>query len=122
MMAHLKFNIQKVAKTVAIIFAVLYIPFFFVAIAMANRPLPLSDIITFILMGVYIIGLLAGLKWPKVGALLLVMLPVFHMIDAFRYGNPFDNPSSLGGLGYILLLFIPAILYFLSWRDQANEK
>ncbi len=120
MMAHLKFNIQKVAKTVAIIFAVLYIPFFFFALSFVNRPQPLSDQVTEVLMGVYIIGLLSGLKWPKVGALLTVMLPVFHMIDAFRYGNPFNDPSSLGSIGIILLLFIPGILYFLSWRDQVK--
>ncbi len=104
-------------KIVAVVYAAVFFLLFFGMFLMANRPLPPGDKITIALMGVYIIGLLLGLKWQILGGLLIFIFPVYHFVELFRYSwgtwSEYSNPVLT--LAFILIMLVPGVLYLLAW-------
>lgn len=113
-------NFRWVARIVAIIFAVCFAAFFGFAILFGTRPWPLSDQIVGGLSVLYIIGLLLGLKWPRIGGWLTLALPVFEIIHIVSSGGSIIN--AVVSIAYYLILTVPGMLYLLSWRLQEQER
>jgi hypothetical protein len=110
------FRFQFVARAVAVIFAFCFSAFFLFALAFTTRPWPLIDQVIGGLMVLYIVGLVLGLKQPGIGGLLTIILPVFEIINILISG------FSISSLSFYLILLIPTILYFLSWRLQVRQE
>lgn len=119
-------KIRKVARIVALVYAIpglFSLPLMF---ALGNLPWSLIDYIIASLFVLYIIGLFVGLKWQGIGGLLSLFLPVFEVIHIIIQLSERDISDfylyALPSLILYLILAVPGIFYLISWNAQRKQE
>ncbi len=93
-----------------------------------TRPEPIQPIaaVGLVLMGIYIVAMFLGIKWPGVGALLgAAALGSFFVIlfVGLLPGNASGGFSLRGVLNPFLLAFwVPILLHLLCWGLESRER
>ena len=117
-------NLRNTAWIIALIFAVLGVLLILSMFALSAPSWTLEDILmTFVLGGLYVSGLLIGKKWPLTGGIMSLILPIVAVIITGVTLFALESGSGIRGYDGIsiimyLIMMIPGILYLLSWYLQ----
>lgn len=113
-----------VARIIAMGYAIPSLIIFPMILAFGNRPWSNSDY-QFTAFGfISIIGLFIGLKWQGLGGLISSIFPLWILIGqlnlSLEHKPEFGSPNLV--LSISLLLFIPCIIYGISWFLNKPQK
>lgn len=116
-------SFRKVARIIAMIYAIPMLILFPFVLAFGNRPWGNYDYIFAGLGCLYLVGLFLGIKWQGLGGSISAIFPlsqIFQMMVHFNKEPSIDNSSGVGL--FFLLLFIPSILYLISFNISRKQK
>jgi hypothetical protein len=113
-----KYNdLHKISKYIGILFAIVNSLIFFVCIfgmvMSKHKPLPGYNYIFIASYGIYILGLLLGIKWRGLGGLICFIYVVYNFILIYIEPNKYSHLFKT--IQNVTILMIPSILYLLSW-------
>ena len=118
-------KLKNITTIVTVLYAVVMV---FIAISMfllSERDYSFSGILSYIFMAAFILGLFIGLKFPLSGAISCILFPLYTTAY-FIYYTVTIGPETLelagSGIGFAISLFVPPILFYLTWREIRKKK